>query len=117
MKNTLESKIESYLKQQIKRLGGLCYKWKSTVNGVPDQIIIYNGQTHLVEVKRPGEKPRPSQVSIHRQIREQGVPVYTVDTNESIDAFIQDVLHAEVPTKTKTVVGSVIRPADAFKTN
>lgn len=117
MRNTLESKIESYLKQQIKRIGGLCYKWKSTVNGVPDQVIIYNGQTHLVEVKRPGEKPRPSQASIHRQIHEQGVPVYTVDTNQSIDAFIKDVLNAEVPTKSKTEVSSVIRPADAFKLN
>lgn len=95
VKKPLESKIETYLKQQIKGIGGLCYKFKSTVNGVPDQLIIFNGNMYLVEVKRPGEVPRANQVHVHGQIKKQGVPVYNVDTEESIDAFIKNVLHAE----------------------
>jgi len=91
----LESKIETYLKQQIKRIGGLCYKFKSTVSGVPDQLVIFNGTMHLVEVKRPGETPRPNQVHVHGQIEKQGVPVHTVDTKETVDAFIQNVLHVQ----------------------
>ena len=90
-----ESKIETYLKQQIKHIGGLCYKFKSTVSGVPDQLVIFNGQMHLVEVKRPGETPRPNQVHVHGQIEKQGVPVHTVDTKETVDAFIKDVLQVE----------------------
>lgn len=115
MKNPLESKIESYLKQQIKRIGGLCFKWKSTVNGVPDQVIIYDGQTYLVEVKRPGETPRANQVNVHRQIHERGVTVYTVNTNQSIDVFIQDVLHAVVPADNTPAATTVVRSSDAFK--
>ena len=82
-KNPLESKIETYLKNQIKNIGGLCYKFKSTVNGVPDQLVIYDRTMHLVEVKRPGEKPRANQVHVHSQIKKQGVPVYTVDTESA----------------------------------
>jgi len=112
-KNPLESKIEKHLKNQIKNIGGLCYKFKSTVNGVPDQLIIYNGAMHLVEVKRPGEKPRANQVHVHGQIEKQGVPVYTVDTEAAVNTFIKDVLKAEpkVPSKPKT---TVIQPKDLF---
>lgn len=113
-KNPLESKIESYLKNQIKNIGGLCYKFKSTVNGVPDQLIIFNGHMHLVEVKRPGETPRANQVHVHSQIERQDVPVYTVDTESAVDTFIKDVLKAEpkVPTGTKE---PVIRSKNRFK--
>lgn len=94
-KNPLESKIETHLKTQIKNIGGLCYKFKSTVNGVPDQLVIFNGATHLVEVKRPDEVPRANQVHVHNQIKQRGVIVYTVDTEKAVDAFIKDVLKAE----------------------
>lgn len=114
-KNPLESKIETYLKNQIKAIGGLCYKFKSTVNGVPDQLVIYDRSMHLVEVKRPGEKPRANQVHVHGQIEKQGVPVYTVDTEAAVDAFIKDVLKAEpqAPSQPKT---TVIQSKDRFKT-
>lgn len=88
----LESKIETYLKNQIKAIGGLCYKFKSTVNGVPDQLVIFNQNMYLVEVKRPNEVPRANQVHVHNQIKKQGVTVYTVDTISSIDSFIKNVL-------------------------
>jgi hypothetical protein len=112
-KNPLESKIETYLKNQIKTVGGLCYKFKSTVNGVPDQLVIYNGTMYLVEVKRPGEKPRANQVHVHGQIKKQGVPVYTVDTETGVDTFIKDVLKAEPkpPSKPKT---TTIQSKDRF---
>lgn len=114
-----ESKIETYLKNQIKTLGGLCYKFKSTVNGVPDQLIVYNGNMYLVEVKRPNETPRPQQVHVHNEIKKRGVTVYTVDTTDKIDEFIQTVLHAE-PQKltTKKSTESVkIKPKSVFQIN
>ena len=113
-KNVLESKIETYLKNQIKQIGGLCYKFKSTVNGVPDQLVIYNHNLHLVEVKRPGEKPRANQVHVHNQINKQGVAVHTVDTEASIDTFIKDVLHAEPVTQVKSKP-TVIQSKNQFK--
>lgn len=113
-KNPLESKIETHLKNQIKRIGGLCYKFKSTVNGVPDQLVIYDGAMHLVEVKRPGEEPRANQVHVHNQIKKQNVPVYTVDTETAVDAFVRDVLGAE-PIKQTEPKETVIQSKNRFK--
>ena len=113
-KNPLESKIETHLKKQIKTIGGLCYKFKSTVNGVPDQLVIYNHGMHLVEVKRPGEKPRANQVHVHGQIEKQGIPVYTVDTEVAVDAFITDVLKA-VPKVRSKPKSTVIQSKDLFR--
>lgn len=115
MSKPLESKIESYLKQQIRAVGGLCYKFKSTVSGVPDQLVIYDGNMFLVEVKRPGEKPRANQVHVHNTIENHGVTVHNVDTTESIDAFIQDVLHAELPhSENATDTQHIIQSKRAF---
>lgn len=112
-KNPLESKIETYFKNQIKAIGGLAYKFKSTVNGVPDQLVIYNGHLYLVELKRPGEKPRANQVYVHNQIKKQNVNVYTVNTTDKVDAFIKDVLKAEPAPK--RVPKPVIKSSAAFK--
>lgn len=113
-KNPLESKIETYLKSQIKNVGGLCYKFKSTVNGVPDQVVIYKGMIHLIEVKRPGERPRANQIQVHHQIQKQGVPVHTVDTIAAVDAFIKDVLKTE-PKAPTTVKETTISSKNRFK--
>lgn len=117
MKNVLESKIESYLKQQIARTGGLCYKWKSTVNGVPDQIVIFEGATYFIEVKRPGEEPRANQVHVHNQINKRGVAVYTVSTENEVDEFVRDVLGVNIAdlNHTPTKETGVIKSSNAFK--
>ncbi|MCR6108592.1 VRR-NUC domain-containing protein [Salipaludibacillus agaradhaerens] len=115
-KTPLESKIETYLKDQIKGIGGLCYKFKSAVNGVPDQIVIYNKAIHLVEVKRPGERPRANQEHIHAQIAKQGVTVYTVDTTNAVDVFIKTVLGAKQKSKSRSKQkGVVMQSITQFK--
>lgn len=91
-KPELESKIETYFKKRIAAVGGLTYKFKSTVNGVPDQLVIHDGMMHLVEVKRPGEVPRANQVQVHKNINKRGVPVHTVATTDDVDRFMVDVL-------------------------
>ncbi|MDN8759846.1 VRR-NUC domain-containing protein, partial [Staphylococcus aureus] len=50
-----ESKIESYLVREVKKLNGLCLKWVSPgIRGVPDRIIIMpKGKTYYVEMKQP----------------------------------------------------------------
>lgn len=110
-----ESQIETYLKQQIKHIGGLCYKFKSTVNGVPDQLVIFKGNLYLIEVKRPGETPRAHQVHIHQQIENQGVPVYTVDTEKAVDDFIRNTLQVK-PVTTSNDKPIVIQSKNMFKT-
>lgn len=102
-KPVLESKIETYFKTCVKRAGALAYKFKSAVNGVPDQIVIHDGTTHFVEIKRPGGKPRADQIRCHAHINAHGVPVHVVSTEHEVDAFIRNVLGVtELAPATKT---------------
>jgi len=90
-----ESVIESYLVKEVKKVGGLCYKFMSSVNGVPDRIVIYKGDTYFVEVKRPGGKVRKDQKKVHADIKDRGVDVYVIDTRDGVRSFIADTLKAE----------------------
>jgi Holliday junction resolvase len=68
-----ESDIERYLVQRVNAMGGLCWKFTSPgTAGVPDRIVVMNGHTVFVEVKAPGEIPRPLQVKRFRQIDDKG---------------------------------------------
>lgn len=96
MSKIRESKIENYLSQQVKLIGGLSYKFTSNVNGVPDRIVIFNGSIYLIEVKRPNEVPRPTQDLVHNKIREQNVPVFVIDTREGVDEFISETLDVNI---------------------
>lgn len=94
----LESVVEDYFKKMIKKVGGLPMKFTSPgKRGVPDQIVLFGGITYFVEIKRPGEKPRPSQVTVHKQFQEKGVSVYTVDSQEQVNEFITEILKQPLP--------------------
>ncbi|MRI74088.1 VRR-NUC domain-containing protein [Enterococcus mundtii] len=85
----IENDIEKYMVKQVKKIGGLCYKWVSPgTRGVPDRIVIYQRNIFLVELKRPGERPRKDQLKTIEKINDQRVPVLVIDTKEKVDAFI-----------------------------
>lgn len=85
----IENDIEKYLKKQITKIGGLCYKFTSPgTRGVPDRIIVYKGKTFFIEMKRPGGKLRKDQQKIAKQIEQQGVKVFVLDTKMSVDHFV-----------------------------
>lgn len=100
----LESKVETYFQDQVRMCGGLTLKFTSpTMRGVPDQIVLYNGNGYFVEMKAPGEKPRESQVAVHELFKDHGITVYTIDTIEMVDQFIETTLNAEIqPRKTES---------------
>lgn len=90
---TPEGKIEHYLKTKCKKQGFLCYKFTAPSNaGVPDRIVIGNGKTIFVELKAPGEKPRPLQLAVHKLMKQRGALVYVIDNKKGVDDFIKDVL-------------------------
>lgn len=87
----IENDIEKYLVRQVKKIGGLCYKWVSPgIRGVPDRIVIFQGCTFFVELKRPRESLRKNQRKIKSYINQQGVDVYAIDTKTEVDQFIQE---------------------------
>jgi hypothetical protein len=49
--------------------------------GVPDLLVVKHGRAVFMEVKRPGQKPRPLQVQRIREIREIGGAVAEVVTS------------------------------------
>lgn len=86
-----EGAIEKYLKKEANKLGFLCFKFTSGDNGVPDRIIIGNGQVVFTEVKAPGETPRPDQVVMLKKINQRGVPAVYVDTRDEVDLLLQQI--------------------------
>ena len=88
-----EKAIEQKLVKAVKKVGGVCWKFVSPgTNAVPDRIIlIAMGKIAFVEVKVPGEKPRPLQVSRIKQIRNLGFKVYVLDDESKIGGIIDEI--------------------------
>jgi len=85
------SSIEKYLKQQAKNNKFICWKFPAThLNGVPDRILIGNGHTVFIELKRPGEKPRKLQEFRIKQIRKAGGHARVIDSYTGIDALLNE---------------------------
>lgn len=92
-----ESIVETYFKKQTKLAGGLPLKFISpSQNGVPDQIVLFNGKTYYAEIKAPGEKPRPDQIALHKKFLKHGVTVYVIDSKSDVDNFIKNILKVSI---------------------
>lgn len=86
-----EHHIEQALKRAVETDGGLCWKLVSPgTTGVPDRICLKAGRAVFVEVKAPGDKPRPIQRRRMNQLAALGFTALVVD---SIDG-IKEVLDA-----------------------
>ena len=85
-----ERDIEAYFVKRVKEAGGLQRKFVSPgVRGVPDRIAILKGAVHFVEFKAPGKSLRADQMREHDRLREQGASVFTIDSKEGVDFFIE----------------------------
>lgn len=85
----LEKDIEKYLIKRIKQLSGLCYKWQSTITGVPDRIVILNEKIFLVELKTETGKLSPRQELVFDELGEAGFPVHVLRSYQDIEEFIR----------------------------
>jgi hypothetical protein len=85
-----ESKIEGYLRQRVKGIGGLCYKWVCPgQSGVPDRIIMYRCKVWMVETKTHNGKLSDLQMYQAKKILEQGINYMVVDSMEKVDTLIR----------------------------
>ncbi|MEQ1975016.1 VRR-NUC domain-containing protein [Xenorhabdus sp. SGI240] len=77
-----EDVIERHLVIEVKKAGGIAYKFVSPGRrGVPDRIVVLpNGRVIFVECKAPGEKPRPDQLREHERLRALGQEVVVLDS-------------------------------------
>ncbi|GIN37813.1 PDDEXK family nuclease [Heyndrickxia oleronia] len=88
-----ERDIENYLRDQVKKIKGRAYKFESPGNaGVPDRLVILpGGKVYFIELKAPGKKSRPLQVTQQRKIASLGCTVLEIDSLEKVDDFIAKV--------------------------
>lgn len=88
-----EKVIEQKLVLEVKRHGGICPKWVCpSFDGMPDRLIFLPGRKFgLVEVKAPGEKPRPLQLARHRLLEKLGFHVYVLDDVSQIGGIIDEI--------------------------
>lgn len=88
-----EKHVEQALTRAVKAAGGKCYKFTSPgTAGVPDRLIILpGGRVAFAECKAPGQQLRPLQQHRANQIKQLGIPVYTVDNTECIPEVIRGI--------------------------
>ncbi len=69
----LESQIQKRIIDRYKKQGYIVVKLSLTnLNGFPDLMLLKNGKATFVEVKRPGQKPRPLQEYRLQELRDAG---------------------------------------------
>lgn len=89
----LESKIERHLRDNVKKLGGRCYKWISPGRrGVADRIVFLNGQIWFIELKRPGEDRAPLQVKFAKDIAPYTDNYAVIDNIQDIDRLLDQIM-------------------------
>lgn len=88
-----EKQIEQKLVKATKDMGGIAPKLVSPgFDGMPDRIVLLpGGHMGFVEVKTPGEKPRPLQLSRHGLLRWLGFKVYVLDGIEQIGGILDEI--------------------------
>ena len=88
-----EKTIEQKFRAAVKATGGLAVKFASPgFDGVPDRLVLLpGGRMAFVEVKAPGEKPRPLQLARHRLLRQLGFKVYVLDDESQIGGIVDEI--------------------------
>lgn len=89
----LEKEIESKLVREVKKIGGLCWKFVSPgVVGVPDRLILLiGGKAAFVECKAPSKTLRKIQIKRKKQLEDLGFKVYVLDSKEDVEGIICDI--------------------------
>lgn len=87
-----ERQIENRLRIAVQGAGGIAVKLVCpSYAGMPDRMILLpDGHVAFVEVKAPGEHPRPLQLARHRMLRRLGFQVYVIDGVEQIGGMIEE---------------------------
>lgn len=90
-----EKQIEQKLARAVKKHGAWALKLTSPcTGGLPDRLLLFPGGTAaFVEVKAPGQKPRPLQLAQMRKLKQLGFPVYVLDDAGQIETILEEISH------------------------
>ncbi len=89
----LEKDIEKYLIDNVKKLGGRCYKFTSPGNsGVPDRIVFLpGGVIYFVELKTKSNVPKPHQKVQIRRLTRLGQEVRVLRGLDQVKEFVDEI--------------------------
>lgn len=88
-----EKQIESYLRDEVKKIGGKAYKFVSPGNaGVPDRLIVFpGGRIIFVELKAPGKVSTPLQTRKQNELRRlKATVIADIDSTSKVDRWIEN---------------------------
>ena len=93
--NMREKAIEHHLVMETEKAGGKAVKFVSpSFAGMPDRLVLLaDGKMGFVEVKAPGQKPRPLQLKRHAMLRRLGYQVFVLDAIEAIPRVLETIAH------------------------
>lgn len=88
--------IERKLITAVKKRGGICPKWVCPgCDGMPDRIVLLpEMKIGFVEVKAPGEQPRPLQLARHRLLKKLGFLVFVLEDPQQIGGILDEIRSA-----------------------
>ena len=93
-----ESEIEKRLVREIRRLGGMAYKFVSPGNtGVPDRIVILPGVITFVELKTETGRLSPGQKRQIGKLQDLGMKVVVLHGMKELEEFLDEIRPASVP--------------------
>lgn len=92
----LEREVEQALVREVRKHGGIAPKFTSPGNaGMPDRLIILpGGKVSFVELKAPGQKPRPLQLRQMDRLTQLGCMVRTLDHPNQIQDLINEITNS-----------------------
>jgi hypothetical protein len=86
-----EASLENYFIRKVKAAGGDVRKlaWLGRRHA-PDRCVLWPRRKghDLVELKKPGEKPRKGQEREHARLRAAGFNVFVIDTKDQVNAYV-----------------------------
>ena len=88
-----ERQVEQALVRAARQRGGIALKFVSPAyDGMPDRLVLlHGGRCVFVEVKAPGKRPRPLQLSRHRLLRRLGFRVYVLDNPAKVAGILDEI--------------------------
>lgn len=93
MKNASEKSIETHLRDEIKKRGGICIKMDPNATvGIPDRLCILPSVMFFVELKTTTGKLRPVQITMINRLTDMGHTVHVLRSRNDIDSLLGSIV-------------------------
>lgn len=88
----MEKQIEQAFARAVKARGGITLKLNPLgMSGIPDRMVLLpNGICFFVELKAPGQKPRPLQIRRMEQLEKLGFRCFVLDNKKQIEEVLEN---------------------------